>query len=178
MHVLLWSDARTSLLPTSFFAIAENNPMVLPNTPRNRLFQSIPQTAIAVLGMVIALHQANVLAGKWKGTVGEPLVNSSSHQIDLARHLNKIGAVFYGSWTCPACFRQMNVFGKQAGEKLTYVECGKPKKLPKQHQACLRAEIRAYPTWVLSDGSRREGIQSIAELSSWTEFSKRLAPYP
>ena len=88
--------------------------------------------------------------------------------IQLAEHLRSMGARFYGSWTCPACFRQMNLFGKQAGMTVPYVECNKPKQLPDQAAACRVANIRAFPTWVLPDGRRKVGLQSLETLSSWS----------
>ena len=86
---------------------------------------------------------------KWKGTIGEPPRASSNQAIELANHLSSIGARFYGSWSCPACFRQMNLFGQQAAD-------------------CESAAIRAYPTWVMPDGRRREGLQALESLSSWS----------
>ena len=122
----------------------------------------------AVLLIGLSLGSAMSVSAGWKGTIGEPLRESNSEAIALADHLRSIGAKFYGSWTCPACFRQMNLFGKQAGADVPYVECRKPKQLPKQATECTRANIRAYPTWVMPDGSRREGIQSLADLASWS----------
>ncbi len=105
---------------------------------------------------------------KWKGTIGEPLRASSEQAIALASHLSSIGARFYGSWSCPACFRQMNLFGQQAGRSVPYVECRQPKKLPLEAADCDAAGIRAYPTWVMPDGRRREGLQSLDALSNWS----------
>ena len=107
-------------------------------------------------------------AAPWASTLGEPLHDSSHQALELTQHLKAMGAKFYGAWTCPACCKQMNLFGKQAGAQVPYVECRKPKKLPKQAASCDANGIRAYPTWVLRDGSRREGIQSIEALSSWS----------
>ncbi len=104
----------------------------------------------------------------WKGTIGEPLRTSSNQAIELANHLSSIGARFYGSWSCPACFHQMNLFGQQAGRTVPYVECRQPKKYPQQAADCESAAIRAYPTWVMPDGRRREGLQSLDALSSWS----------
>ena len=104
----------------------------------------------------------------WKGTIGEPLRASSDQAIALANHLSSIGARFYGSWSCPACFRQMSLFGQQAGRTVPYVECRQPKKLPKEAADCEAASIRAYPTWVMPDGRRREGLQSLDALTSWS----------
>ena len=104
----------------------------------------------------------------WASTIGEPLHDSSPQAIELTRHLKAIGARFYGAWTSPACFKQMNLFGKQAGADLTYVECRKQKQLPEQTDACNAAQIRAYPTWVLPDGRRKVGVQSLEALSRWS----------
>ena len=62
----------------------------------------------------------------------------------------------------------MNLFGKQAGAAVPYVECRKPQQLPEQAKACNAAEIRAYPTWALPDGSRKIGVQSLEALSRWS----------
>ncbi len=107
-------------------------------------------------------------AAPWASTLGEPLHDSSNQALELTQHLKAMGAKFYGAWTCPACFKQMNLFGKQAGADVIYVECRKPKQLPEQAEACNAAEIRAYPTWVLPDGRRKVGVQSLEALSRWS----------
>ena len=109
-----------------------------------------------------------VSAAPWTSTIGEPLRDSSPQALELTKHLKSIGAKFYGAWTCPACFKQMTLFGKQAGADVTYVECRKPKQLAEQAEACNAAEIRAYPTWVLPDGRRKVGVQSLEALSRWS----------
>ena len=83
----------------------------------------------AIVLQITALGTPLQAAG-WKGTIGEPLRDSSDQAKTLAVHLRSIGARFYGAWTCPACFRQMNLFGKQAGLEVPYVECRKPEQLP------------------------------------------------
>tara|TARA_B100002052_G_scaffold296570_2_gene325319 strand:- start:274 stop:678 length:405 start_codon:yes stop_codon:yes gene_type:complete len=128
----------------------------------------IGHVIITSVALGLGLGGLQAFGATWKGTIGEPLRDSSPEARRLVQHLNSIGARFYGAWTCPACFRQMNLFGKQAGAELPYVECNKPKQLPKQAESCRAASIRAYPTWVLPDGSRREGIQSLEALSTWS----------
>ncbi|QNJ02246.1 vitamin K epoxide reductase [Synechococcus sp. PROS-U-1] len=127
--------------------------------------------ASSLLATVLLAAGGDVLRGlaaPWTSTIGEPLRASSPEAIELTQHLKAIGARFYGAWTCPACFKQMNLFGKQAGAELPYVECRKPKQLPKQAEACNAAEIRAYPTWVLRDGRQKVGVQSLDVLSRWS----------
>ena len=84
-------------------------------------------TASSLLASVLvaaggAIGGPPVLAAPWTSTIGEPLRNSSPQALELTQHLKAIGAKFYGAWTCPACFKQMNLFGKQAGADLPYVE--------------------------------------------------------
>lgn len=129
-----------------------------------------PRVKTLLAGMALGLSFSTTPLGakEWSGTIGEPLRDSSEQALQLVDHLRSIGARFFGAWTCPACFRQMNLFGKQAGAEVPYVECRKPETLPAQAEACREAGIRAYPTWVLSDGQRREGVQSLEALSTWT----------
>ena len=109
-----------------------------------------------------------VSATPWTSSIGEPLHDSSHQALELTQHLKAMGAKFYGAWTCTACFKQMNLFGRQAGGDVTYVECRKPKQLPEQAEACNAAKIRAHPTWVLPDGRRKVGVLSLEALSSWS----------
>ena len=127
-------------------------------------------TASSLLASVLVAASGGppVSAAPWTSTIGEPLRDSSPQALELTQHLKAIEARFYGAWTCPACFKQMNLFGKQAGADVPYVECRKPKQLPEQAEACNAAEIRAYPTWVLPDGRRKVGVQSLEALSRWS----------
>ena len=109
-----------------------------------------------------------VSTAPWTSTIGEALRDSSPHDLELTQHLKAIEGRFYGAWTCPACFKQMNLFGQHAGAELPYVECRKPKQLSIQAEACKAAEIWAYPTWVLPDGRRKVGVQSLEALSRWS----------
>ncbi len=99
--------------------------------------------------------------------VGEPLNPSTPQQQALADHLQKQGAIFYGAWWCPACFQQKNLFGKEAGNRLPYVECDKT---DDGRAVCMAAKIRAFPTWELAGKPRLEGVQTIAELKVWSGY--------
>ena len=130
--------------------------------------RSVASSLLATVLLAAGGDVLRGLAAPWTSTIGEPLRDSSPEAIELTQHLKAIGARFYGAWTCPACFKQMNLFGKQAGAELPYMECRKPKQLPKQAEACNAAEIRAYPTWVLRDGRQKVGVQSLDVLSRWS----------
>ena len=89
----------------------------------------------------------------------------------LADHLSRTKVLYYGSWRCPACQYQGRLFG-EAAVRLPYVECGKPRELPIQAAACKREGIRAYPTWILPSGERREGVQTLEDLRIWSGMSR------
>jgi hypothetical protein len=99
--------------------------------------------------------------------VGEPLKPSNAEQTALSEHLRQRGALFYGAWWCPACFMQKNLFGKQAGNRLPYVECDKS---DAGRARCEAASIRAFPTWDLPGKPRLEGVQSLDTLKVWSDF--------
>lgn len=100
-------------------------------------------------------------------SLGEAMGPSSPEQLALAEHLRRSGVVFYGAWWCPACFKQKDLFGQQAGNRLPYVECDKDQP---GRDRCQAADVKAYPTWVWR-GERRVGVQSLEELKRWSGFS-------
>jgi hypothetical protein len=92
---------------------------------------------------------------------------STAEQLALVEHLRRVGVMFYGAWWCPACFKQKNLFGQEAGNQLPYVEC---EKTEAQREGCRKAGVAAYPTWVM--GSQRlEGVQTLEDLRRWSGFS-------
>ena len=101
-------------------------------------------------------------------TLGPAMHPSTAEQLALVEHLRRQGVLFYGAWWCPACFKQKNLFGQQAGNKLPYVEC---EKTEEQRQRCEKDGISAYPTWVHGD-QRLEGVQNLERLGQWSGFSK------
>lgn len=101
-------------------------------------------------------------------TLGPAMQPSTAEQVALVEHLRRQGVLFYGAWWCPACFKQKNLFGQQAGNQLPYVEC---EKTEEQRERCERANIQAYPTWVMGT-QRLEGIQTLQRLGEWSGFQK------
>jgi hypothetical protein len=99
-------------------------------------------------------------------SLGQALKPSSPEQLALADHLRQRGAIFYGAYWCTHCFRQKNLFGQQAGDRLPYVECAKDQA---GADKCNAAHVEAYPTWVLGT-ERREGVQTLEELAIWSGF--------
>jgi len=150
--------------------------MVRPHIFRSNHALKVWLALLTAMGLSLGLQTAKTRAEDGAGNSEQSLKASTSQQLALVSHLNAIGVLFYGSWSCPACLFQKINFGPQASELLNYVECEKPKLLPDQATACREAEIRAYPTWILPNGQRREGVQSIEELAAWTEMPEITEP--
>jgi len=120
---------------------------------------------------MIRLLLLGALSSAGLGLLEAGMVHSAPDPATLADHLTETKVLYYGSWRCPACQAQGRLFG-EAVTRLPYVECAKPKELPIQAAACKSAEIRAYPTWILPTGERREGVQSLEELQVWSGLNK------
>ncbi|MFQ6538764.1 MULTISPECIES: hypothetical protein [Aphanothece] len=138
---------------------------------RSRRSALLIPLAIGVVGfLATASADAGGSASQPSSTsphVGEPLSGSTSEQRALSAHLKSRGAIFYGAWWCPACFKQKNLFGKEAGNSLPYVECDKT---DNGRERCMAAKVRAFPTWDLKGKPRLEGIQTLQELKAWSDY--------
>lgn len=134
----------------------------------SNFFQTL---AFVVYLSPISIMSTTSFAQEWTHPIPEPATLSSERSIDLAQHLKHVGAKFFGAYWCPACKVQMGLFGKRAGKKLIYIECGKPKKFPDQTKQCYSQNIKTIPTWIMPDGKRLEGVQSLQQLGLWSEFT-------
>ncbi|WP_216915189.1 MULTISPECIES: hypothetical protein [unclassified Synechococcus] len=142
-------------------------PLRKPSAPALLLLGGLSALAGGLLSFSPPAHGGQA-GGSTTPTLGEALAPSGGEQLALTEHLRRIGAVFYGAWWCPACFRQKSLFGQQAGDRLPYVECDKTSE---GRERCQAAGIKAYPTWVLGT-SRVEGVQTLQELKRWSGFTK------
>ncbi len=87
----------------------------------------------------------------------------------LARHLNRIGAKLYGTYWCPYCNMQKNVFGEKAFSQINYVECDLAGQNPRP-DLCRKANVSSYPTWEIKSQlySGMRSLQELADLSGYT----------
>jgi hypothetical protein len=93
---------------------------------------------------------------------------SGGAEIALAKHLTAIGAKEYGTFWCPHCFEQKQLFGKEAFQEIDYIECS-PNGKNSDPQACVTAGIKSYPTWEIK-GQVFRGTQlpkKLAEVSGY-----------
>ena len=123
---------------------------------------------LAGLALVAGGSSLKVAAQPWNQPIPQPATESTPQTIELADQLNTVGAKFFGAHWCPACKEQMKLFGKHAGGRLNYVECGLPDKYPKQVSQCRDAGIQSIPTWTRPGSTRLEGVQSINTLELWS----------
>ena len=88
--------------------------------------------------------------------------SNDSWQVGLAKHLTEVGAIMYGSYRCPHCAAQKELFG-EAFKYIRYVECD-PTSKEANLALCLEKGIRGYPTWEIR-GNFYPGMRSLEELS-------------
>lgn len=91
----------------------------------------------------------------------------------LAEHLDASGAKFYGAYWCPHCQEQKIVFGASA-KRLPYVECSPNGQRGVRSTACIGADIRNYPTWIIG-GQRFERAMTPKLLARYSAYT---APPP
>jgi thiol-disulfide isomerase/thioredoxin len=96
---------------------------------------------------------------------GENTIEAGKYD-EVAICLKDQGAVFYGTFWCPFCKKQKDMFGSSA-RLLPYVECST---LDGRSQVpfCREKQISGYPTWDFADGSRLQGLLSFETLAEKT----------
>jgi len=94
---------------------------------------------------------------------------SGAAEIELAKHLTQKGAKMYSAYWCPHCYEQKQLFGKEAWEQVTNVECAADAKKNPQPEACATAGIKGFPTWLV-DGKLDPGIKKLAKLAELTGY--------
>ncbi|WP_192925020.1 vitamin K epoxide reductase family protein [Sodalinema gerasimenkoae] len=88
---------------------------------------------------------------------------SGAAELALAEYLRESGARGFGAYWCPHCYSQKQLFGAEAFEKLTYIECD-ANGYQAQPQVCQAAGVRAYPSWEIN-GELYEGTRELRELA-------------
>lgn len=94
---------------------------------------------------------------------------STEAEISLAEHLSEIGAIMYGAFWCPHCYEQKQLFGKEAFEKITYIECD-PSGINPQPNLCTEAGVQSYPSWDIN-GELYRGTQTLEQLAEVSSYS-------
>jgi glutaredoxin len=140
-------------------------------------------TVIMSVGGVTIASQANTakspVASPALGNMASGIAtNSGASEIALAQHLTATGAKMYGAHWCKYCSAQKHLFGREAWQKVTYIECDRGGQNPNPG-ACNQAGVRSFPTWFIN-GKGYVGQMSLfrlAKLSGYkgtTNFRNRL----
>lgn len=119
-------------------------------------------SAIVLLTGVAGCSPKEALGNLLKTVSSASSSQSVAAKAALAEHLGKSGARMYGTFWCPYCRRQEELFG-DAATKLTIVECD-PKGTNAQPNMCAQANISSYPTWEIK-GNFYRGMLSLDELA-------------
>jgi uncharacterized membrane protein len=122
------------------------------------LMKSLGAAAVALIAL--HLHYAGYL-GKSPGPE-DPWIRN------LAEHLSRSDAKFYGASWCPHCTEQKHLFGSSE-KRIPYVECSPGGPKAPQAQACKDKNIQSYPTWIIN-GQRYTGVQPLDALAQLSKF--------
>ena len=116
----------------------------------------------------------------WAASVGKPAApigkgvpipvtsESTAQTLALAEHLTAGGARMYSAYWCPHCHEQKELFGRQATEKLTVIECA-PDGRDSQKALCDEKKIEGYPTWEIN-GKLDSGVKPLAKLAELSGY--------
>ncbi len=102
------------------------------------------------------------------GVGWEVTTTSGESEIELARHLNQVGAKKYAAWWCPHCHEQKQLFGKTAYKELNIIECDQNGKNARP-DLCRAAGIQGYPTWEIN-GKLYPNVQTLDKLSQLSGY--------
>jgi len=93
---------------------------------------------------------------------------SSPQKIKFAKFLKENNIVMYSAYWCPHCHDQKQLFGKEATEELTVVECAKDGQ-NNQYQLCQTKGISGFPSWEIN-GEILSGTMDLNDLATMTGY--------
>lgn len=129
---------------------------------------------VAMVAMIGTVFTYQVSSGDLIANAAAPpsafkIMNTSgAAEISLAEHLTALDARMFGAYWCPHCHDQKELFGKQAIQKINYVECD-PQGPNAQPKVCAAAKVTGFPTWIVKD-KMVSGTQSLKTLSRMSGY--------
>lgn len=149
-----------TLMTVIFITVTLQRPA---NLPRFAWGPWLAKSVGSAVVVVLALHF--YYAGFW-GDAPRP---EDPWVRGLAEHLTNTGAKFYGSYWCPHCAEQKEMFGGSV-KRLPYVECSPGGPSAPQAAECNAKNIQGYPTWIIN-GERLNGTQSLEALAQASKYT-------
>tara|TARA_B100001094_G_C18168682_1_gene793759 strand:+ start:504 stop:1376 length:873 start_codon:yes stop_codon:yes gene_type:complete len=95
--------------------------------------------------------------------------SSNVHQIGLAKFLKAKGFVLYSLHSCPYSKSQKELFGKEAVNELSIVECT-DNKIISQPTLCGKKGIKGFPAWEFN-GKLNIGTKSLRDLAEISGYN-------
>lgn len=124
----------------------------------------VAQTSVAALIIVGAMHL------HYSGVFNPAAGPEDPYLKGLATHLAEEEAVFYGTFWCPACQEQKDLFEASA-KLLPYVECTPGGRGTPQAAECRTNAIESYPTWIIG-GRTYKGLLKPDQLAALSGYSQ------
>ena len=93
---------------------------------------------------------------------------SNPQKINFAEFLSENNIVMYSVYWCSHCYKQKQLFGREAVKKLNIIECDKEGK-DNQHDLCLKKDIEGFPSWEIK-GTLYSGQKNLNDLAIITEY--------
>jgi len=109
----------------------------------------------------VFVGQPSPAASKAPTELAKQLTETSA-EFALANHLSQTGAKMYGTFWCPYCNRQKQLF-QDAVSRLTIIECD-PNGANAKPELCSQANVSSYPSWEIN-GQLYRGMRSLDELA-------------
>ena len=100
--------------------------------------------------------------------------SSSPRALQLAARIERLEGKMYGAYWCSHCYNQKQELGKEAFEKIPYIECDKSG-VNTKNSMCRANKIPGYPTWELA-GKFYPGEKSIQELEQLVADIEKAQP--
>jgi uncharacterized membrane protein len=120
-------------------------------------------------GMAVAMVTLIGTLGVYSGINKDGTTTASgTAAVQLAQHLADTDAQMFGAFWCSHCQNQKAMFGKEAFQKIDYVECD-PKGENSRAQLCKDAKIEGYPTWKIK-GELYSGERTLEELAKLSGY--------
>ena len=93
---------------------------------------------------------------------------SNPQKINFAEFLSANNIFMYSVYWCSHCYKQKQLFGREAVKNLTIIECDKEGK-DNQHELCLEKDIEGFPSWEIN-GKLYSGQKDLNDLAIITGY--------
>jgi len=123
---------------------------------------------VGVIGLGWAASVGRPASDSGKGVAPPVRSESTPATIALAEHLTASGARVYTAYWCPHCHEQKELFGRQASEKLTVIECA-PDGRNSQKALCDSKKIEGFPSWEIN-GQLDSGVKPLSKLAEQSGY--------